>query len=205
MRWRWAYRFERRETPTDLMELTVTFQACGFHLKNPGTGRITLLSPEGDQIESSEPELAALLRRDTAVRFQWWIDDCLDVFCSIERLPNNVTRHSLELGLLNEENLNRFADALVASVGRSVAFNESVGAVIEPLHYGDFDADEWTAFFLNSDRLPTWPQILIGNEDRMKTIQGVPAPYVESKDGEWRVLRYPTFLPHPLRAADVNV
>jgi hypothetical protein len=98
--------------------------------------------------------------------------------------------------------LNDFGEMLLGLVADSTVYNESFGAVIEPVHYGDFDADDWTAFFLKSGSLPAWPQVLIAKVDRLKTIRGVPTEYVETTDGPWRVLRYPSLLSYPLRAAD---
>lgn len=138
--------------------------------------------------------MSALLSQGGEVRFQWWTDDCIDVFCSIAGLADHVTRYCFELGTFDEEPLNRFAELFGL-----VAHGGGLGAVIEPLHYGDFDADDWTAFFLKSGSLPTWPQVLIGTEERVNTLPSAPAGYIRASEGPWRILRYRSFLSYPLR------
>ncbi|HWC95590.1 MAG TPA: hypothetical protein VG456_02540 [Candidatus Sulfopaludibacter sp.] len=196
MRCRWAYIFEHRESPVDVLALAAFFQAHGLMLRNPGNGKLTRLSDEGDQIEATEAELADLIQRNSGVPFQWWIDDGFDVFCQFDNLPDGTTRRRYETGVLDEQQLIRFCKMLTAYV---VQHPGSVGAIVEPLNYAEFSADEWTAFFWRSEPPPTWPQTLVCQWERLKTIGAYPSEYEITVTEPWRILQFPSYLVHPLR------
>ena len=170
MRWPYAYVFERRDKPVDVAEITALFEVGGLLLRNPSNGRITRLSANGDQIETAEAELVGPVRYErNPVPFQWWVDDCLDVLSVFEYLPNGVVRHCYGVGQLDNGQLRSVNDVAQQRTG-------SLGVVVEPLHYGyEFDSDDWRTFFVDSGRLPAWPQTLACSRELLERIGPIPA------------------------------
>ncbi|MFN7937659.1 MAG: hypothetical protein U0R19_30295 [Bryobacteraceae bacterium] len=195
MRWRWAYYVERCEPPFDFKSLVGWYAPRGLMLPNPGTHQITRLSAEGDQIVSSEEEIADRLAKSIETPFQWWLDDGLDVFCDFRFPQADLLCHVYEVGILGANQLNWFVQLITDLVKLNPV--RAVGCVIEPLHYGDYSEEEWLAFLLHSAPLPTLPQLLIVKPNALQVatddLHRCEADYF---DGFAR-FRYPTYMSYP--------
>ena len=142
-----------------LRDLTASLAGIGVRLINPSNGAITRLSEEGDQILTTEVELANLLSRDRALTFQLWFPADVDLCCSYRRLSEDVCIHAYSLDGKDREQrhlLKRWA----ADYFRAGAFrNTAILMAFDPAEVtAQFD---WDSFVLNNGKLPnTWPDVL---------------------------------------------
>src|SRR5277367_1246393 len=157
MKWNWAYLFEK--LPFSFDELVKDIESAGLMLCNPSSMRITRLTANGlpldpgkpgsgNQIPSSQSELGSLIYSGHEVPFQWWLDPSRDIFCSIQKISDELLAELYDLGgLTDEEGITLYA-SLLRRFSRGVAKSSSVGLVFDPKGANeDFD---WKEFLLCS-------------------------------------------------------
>ena len=170
MRWRWAYLFENTAT-FSMDDLVSDIESAGITLANPDSGRITRLTADGlplaptnpdsgNQISSSQAELASLVNSGHDVPFQWWLDSGRDIFCSIHRISAETLAELYDLGGLSTEEVVRLFEALLAHFLTGVESGSSQGLIFDPKGVNeDFD---WKEYFLNpSDRPRSLPEFAL--------------------------------------------
>ncbi|HEX4221758.1 MAG TPA: hypothetical protein VHZ97_05315 [Pseudonocardiaceae bacterium] len=91
--------YESDWTPQRARERVGRLDAAGLSLAYPGTGRITAISPEGEQTPVDRPTLLRRAAVDAAAAFsfQYWLDVDIDVFCTVERLAPDLVVQRLYL------------------------------------------------------------------------------------------------------------
>ena len=94
---RFAYLYQPSDK-FDPLTLLNTWASNGVLLKNPATGRTTLLSQEGEQVDLSVQELVAAMSDHVEFTFQLWVSADTDLCCRIRFL--NDTRLVEEYSLV---------------------------------------------------------------------------------------------------------
>lgn len=104
MRGRFCYLAERRFGPTEFSRVVETLKRVGITLANPLHGAISQLTDEGDQVESSQTQLANSVEASSPITFQVWFSEDTDLVCSLYPLSDGVFVHKYNIdGLAPEE------------------------------------------------------------------------------------------------------
>ena len=88
MRHRFAYLYGPVET-FDLRALLNDLSLNGITLSNPANGRVTALTPDGDQVDVTLDFLSAAVSSADPITFQVWMPNHADVCCRIRYLAAN--------------------------------------------------------------------------------------------------------------------
>lgn len=97
----------------DLHVLIDEFAARGITLRNPANGRMTALTEEGDQIDSTLGVLERAVANHDPLNFQFWMPNHTDVFSSFRYLNDGRILEDYCLVGLNPSERNVVLDALV--------------------------------------------------------------------------------------------
>lgn len=93
---RFAYLYQPADN-FDPLALLDSWASSGVLLKNPATGRTTLLSQDGEQVDTSVQELVVAMSSHVDLLFQLWVSADTDLCCRIRFLNDSrlVEEYSL--------------------------------------------------------------------------------------------------------------
>lgn len=97
MKGRFCYFAERHFGPREFSRVVETLQGAGITLANPGSGGISCLTEDGDQVQGSQSEIAAAIEASSPITFQVWFSEDTDVLCSIYKLDGGALVHRYNL------------------------------------------------------------------------------------------------------------
>lgn len=86
----------------------------GATLENPATYRVTSISEEGDQVETSLELLEAAVSDRLPTIFQLWLNDSIDIVCDIRFLSDQRVVVHYPLDGLRQNEIDRVFEVLVA-------------------------------------------------------------------------------------------
>lgn len=98
--------------------------STGITLSNPANGRVTALTPDGDQSDVTLDILSAAVSSQEPITFQLWMPDHADVCCRIRYLTDNRLVEEYSLVGLHPEERSHVLNVLVERF-RSKAEHES--------------------------------------------------------------------------------
>src|SRR6266498_5014392 len=88
----------------DFRALVNYWSSEGINLRNPLTHRVSSISVDGDQVETSSELLEATVSDRLPVTFQLWLSDDTDITCRIRFLDDHRVVEEYELdGLCQNE------------------------------------------------------------------------------------------------------
>lgn len=142
MRHRFAYLYEPVET-FNLRGLLNDLSLNGITLSNPANGRVTALTPDGDQVDVTLDLLAAAVSSADPITFQLWMPNHADVCCRVRYLSGN--RLVEEYGFVGLDQIERshVLNALVNRFSTKASQGQALFFVGDPEGYSiDVDWDE---------------------------------------------------------------
>jgi hypothetical protein len=118
------------------------------------------LSPVGDQILSSREDILKECATSEAVYFNLYLAPSDNLFCSLERLNDEVLREGYSLDGKNEEQSLRVIENLIRLFSQRAAKHVAFGLVAD--RYAELHRDfHWDDFFVGSERKPPeWPLVM---------------------------------------------
>lgn len=109
---RFAYLYQ----PADkfrLGSLVGELSSRGITLENPVNGRVTALSEDGDQVDTTLDILERAVAKNEPLTFQFWMTHHADVCCRIRHLGGNRLVEEYGLVGLNAEERNQVLSAVI--------------------------------------------------------------------------------------------
>jgi hypothetical protein len=97
----------------DFRALVDDWSSHGITLENPATRRVSSLSPDGDQVDTSLEMLEATVLQHFPVTFQLWLTDDTDLCCRIRLLGDGRLVEEYSLVGLSREEMDRALKTLV--------------------------------------------------------------------------------------------
>lgn len=98
MRGRFCYLAEREFGPKEFSRVIETLHRIGITLANPWNRKVSMLTDDGDQNETSQAQIADIVQSSLAVTLQLWFSDDTDLVCSLYPLANGafIQRYNLD-------------------------------------------------------------------------------------------------------------
>jgi len=173
MRHGWAYIYESPPASSRFDELVEHFALDGITLADPGTAKVTRVSPVGDQILSSRDDIRAECVTSQTVNFNFYLAASDNVFCSIDKIQAEVVREGFALDGKTEEQSFRIIQNLIQLFSRRVAKRLAFGFVAD--RYAELHQHfHWDDFFVEKNcKPPEWP-IVLGCSDSFSKLNDVP-------------------------------
>ncbi len=98
----------------DFRALVNYWSSEGINLRNPLTHRVSSISVDGDQVETSSELLEATVSDRLPVTFQLWLSDDTDITCRIRFLDDHRVVEEYELDGLCQNEIDRVLLVIVA-------------------------------------------------------------------------------------------
>jgi hypothetical protein len=189
MRHGWIYIYELAPASSRIEELVDHLAFDGFSLAEPASGRVIRLSDVGEQILSSKQDILSESRNSSVVNFNLYIAPSDNLFCSLEKLDNEVVREGYSLDGKTDEQSVRIANDLTELFCRRAANRTAFGFVIDKFAglHRDF---QWDDFFLGTATSPPeWPLVL-GISPGFVKLRDIPDSLYSHETGEnWVLFR----------------
>lgn len=142
MRHRFAYLYGPVET-FNLRDLLNDLSFNGITLSNPANGRVTALTPDGDQVDVTLDLLAAAVSSADPITFQVWMPNHADVCCRIRYLAGNRLVEEYGFVGLDQNERSHVLNALVERFSMKAVQQQHLFFVGDPQGYSiDVDWDE---------------------------------------------------------------
>ena len=106
-------KFYQRLDKFDFRALVHDWSSYGLKLANPANRRVTLLSHDGDQVETSLEFLEVTLADGYPVTFQLWLSEDTDITCLIQFLDDHRVVEEYWLDGLSQNEIGRFFGFIV--------------------------------------------------------------------------------------------
>jgi hypothetical protein len=106
-------------------EMLHAWSRAGLAIKNPSTGKISLLSEIGDQVHVSPSDLEAALCGQVYASFQLWFTHSEDLYCRVRRVNGDLVVEEYGLDGLDAAQVATVRDAIdrrYAKLDRSADF-----------------------------------------------------------------------------------
>jgi len=142
VRHRFAYLYGLVET-FNLPGLLHDLSLGGITLSNPANGRVTALTPDGDQVDVTLDLLTVSVSSGDSITFQVWMPNHADVCCRFRHLAGNRIVEEYGLVGLNQDERSQVLHALVERFSTKAAQEQHLFFVGDPEGYSiDVDWDE---------------------------------------------------------------
>ncbi|HEU4769069.1 MAG TPA: hypothetical protein VFS77_16915 [Pyrinomonadaceae bacterium] len=150
-------RFARFYQPMDrfdFLTLVDHWSTYGITLQNPHTHRVTAISVEGDQVETSPDLLKVTFSNSSPITFQLWLNEDTDVTSSIRFLSSHRVVEEYELDGLLESEMDRVLEIIVARFKLKAVETADLFLVIDREGYTiDLDWDQLSAIGRYDERI----------------------------------------------------
>ncbi len=186
----WVYIYESPPASKRFEELVRNFTLEGISLADPATGRVTKLSPIGEQLGSSEEELVNEFELSRKVSFNLYLGPSDGFYCSIKELTSEVLCESYSLCGRTVQESDRIINILTNFFRRRAESQVAFGFVVDEYAEIEFDAHgfQWDHFVLGSVvSPPMWPLVL-GFSKSFANLSLVPQSLYASEEGQTYVL-----------------
>ena len=169
MRHGWVYIYESPPAPTRCEELLDQLELQGISLADPNTGRVIRLSPIGEQISSSREDILRESARSTRVSFNLYFAPSDNLYCSIEKLNDEVCREGYSLDGKTELQSLSVIDSLLHLFAKRADNGAAFALVVD--RFAELSMDfHWDDFIIGDVGFPPeWPMVLAFSRNFKKT------------------------------------
>ena len=152
------YVAERREPSVAFQSIIAALKDIGASLEYPGTGRITHLAYDGDQLETTEADLIVLATLPELVP-QFWLEPGVDLACNFRRVDVYTVRHSYSVDGLDKNQREQLEAWSMSYFRRAAEAGTAVLLVVDPT--GETEDIDWDAVAVEAAPVPrTMPKVL---------------------------------------------
>lgn len=160
MRHGWVYIYESPPASTRCEELLDRLARQGISLADPGTGQVVRLSAIGEQISSSRQDILRESANSAKVSFNLYLAPSDNLYCSIEKLSNELCREGYSLDGKTELQSSSVIESLLHLFAMRAEDATAFALVAD--RYAELHRDfHWDDFVIGSAAAPPeWPIVL---------------------------------------------
>jgi hypothetical protein len=180
-----SYVAERTEPGRAVQKIIASFSRIGVVLTNPATGRITELTGEGEQRDTTEAGLieAVAVR---SVMFQLWFSSNVDISCGFRQVDHGRVSHAYSVDGLDAEERERLMQWTLDYCREAAAEGTAVLAVVDP---PGVTADvDWDAVVRGTIALPPVLPAILGLPANWISLLGDHSGYSRERIADFELL-----------------